>query len=109
MFKKSCPWCAERIYLSQLGYKPSAVKPKWFELTRNIQVCPYCAKSVRLSGRGLYWLLLLLPFFIGLFAQLILGKEVLNLSGYKYLLMLIGVLGVVVAFSSAALEKETRK
>lgn len=57
----------------------------------------------------MYWLLLLLPIFIGLFAQLILGKEALNLSGYKYLLMLIGVFGVVAAISSAALAKETRQ
>jgi len=97
------------MYLSQLGNKPSATKPKWYQITRNIQVCPYCAKSVKLSGRGLYWLLLLLPFFIGVFAQLTLGKEILNLSGYKYILMLIGVFGVVVAISSAVLGKETRQ
>lgn len=109
MFKKLCPWCAKRIYLSQLGNKQSSVKPKWFQFTRNIQVCPYCANSVKLSGRGLYWFLLLLPFFIGLFAQLILGKEVIDLSGYKYRLMLIGVFGVAVAFLSAHLEKETRQ
>jgi hypothetical protein len=109
MFKKSCPWCSKRIYLSQLGNKPSTVKPKWFHITRNIQVCPYCAGSVKLSCRGLYWLFLLLPFFIGLFAQLILGKEALNLSGYKYILMLIGIFGVVFAISGAALAKETRQ
>jgi len=109
MFKKSCPWCAKGIYLSQLRNKPSLVKPKWFQFARNIQVCPYCTSSVKLSGKGLYWLLLLLPFLIGLFAQLILGKEVVNLSGYKYLLMLIGFFGMFVAFSSAELEKETRQ
>ena len=109
MFKKSCPWCGQRMYLSQLGNKPSVIKPKWYQLTRNIQVCPYCAKPVKLSGRGLYWLLLLLPFFVGLFAQLTLGNAVFNLSGYKYLLMLIGVFGVVFAIASAVLAKETRQ
>lgn len=109
MLKKSCPWCAQKIYLSQLGNKPATVKPKWFQLTRNIQVCPYCAKSVKLSGKGLYWFLLLLPYFIALFAQLILGNDTLNLSVYINVLMLIGVFGVVAAISSAALAKETRQ
>ncbi len=108
MFKKSCPWCDKRIYLYQLGSRPSTVRPKWFQFTRNIQVCPYCAKPVKLSGRGLYWILLLLPFFVGLFAQLIFGKELIDLSNYKYLLMPIGIFGIVLAFSSATLAKETR-
>ena len=108
MFKKLCPWCDKKLYLSQLGNKPSSIKPRWFQFTRNIQVCPYCANSVKLSGRGLYWLLLLLPFFIGLFSQLILGKEIINLSGYKYLLILFGVSGMAIAFSTATLVKETR-
>ena len=108
MFKKSCPWCSKKLYLSQLGNRPPLVKPKWFQFTRNIQVCPYCANSVKLSGRSLYWLLLLLPFFIGLFAQMILGEEAIDPSAFKYLLMLVGVFGMVAAFQGAVLAKETR-
>ena len=108
MFKKSCPWCDKKIYLSQLGNRPSAVKPKWFQFTRNIQVCPYCANPVKLSGHGLYWLLLLLPFFVGLFSHLIFGNKLINLLGYKYLLLLIGLLGIVLAFLKTVLAKEPR-
>jgi hypothetical protein len=108
MFKKLCPWCANKIYLSQLGNRPSSIKPKWFHITRRIQVCPYCANPVKLSGRGLYALLLLLPFLIALFFQLIFGKELIDISSYRPLLMLSGAFGIALAFLTATLVKETR-
>ncbi len=82
--RKQCPWCSEAIGLNQLGRRPALPKPKWFQFSRNVLVCPYCAGAVKLGGQSKWFLLLLLPSFISLLSELITGHALLDSENLRW-------------------------
>lgn len=99
---KKCPWCNESIGLYQLGRRPARRKPKWFQLSRDTLVCPYCAGAVRLSGKSKWFLLLLLPSFILLLVKLLTGQAFMP----PWLGWGLFVIGACVAYLFAYFEKD---
>lgn len=61
MLNKKCPWCNKKIPPYQLGSRPRKDTYKWFEVRRYHKVCPYCANPVKISGKGLWFFLLITP------------------------------------------------
>ena len=109
--EKTCPWCDKNTSFSRLGQRPSKRKPKWYQFTRNVAVCPYCAKPVKPSKRGQAWLLLVAPAMFAPFAPLIALlfkqpiQEPLFSSPWFFILLALAVIGLVAANVTARLEK----
>lgn len=105
MLKKVCPWCGKKTTLSQLGRRPVKQKPRWYQFSRTVQVCPHCAGALKLGGKALWSLVFVLSAFLSVIGELLTGYNFLELLGAQtigWLLLLIGFAGVFI-FSS--LEK----
>lgn len=101
MFSKVCPWCEAKITLHQLGQRPAKPLPKWYQFSRNVKVCPYCAGAVKLGGRGIWFAVLIAPLFMAILLELSFGiilPDVFYAHEILYSLCLLGFLGVYFAF-----------
>lgn len=98
MFKKTCPWCNEKTTLNQLGHRPVQTKLKWYQFSRNLQVCPYCANPIKLDGKGLWFMLLALPFAVSLLIELLFGYDALASLGVKHIAMGLFVAGCLCTY-----------
>lgn len=99
MLKKKCPWCGEKTVLNHLGRRPLGEKPNWYQFSRSVQVCPYCAGAVKLSGKAMWFLLLLLPSFLSLIGLLLTGYDFLeqyNATTFGWLMFIGGFAGIYV-------------
>lgn len=68
-----CPWCDHELgFPARLGERRSANKPRWYQLTRTVSTCPYCAQPVRPAPSAQRWLLLEFPLILALSAQALL-------------------------------------
>ena len=105
--EKTCPWCEKNTSFSRLGQRPSKRKPKWYQFTRTIAVCPYCAKPVKPGKQGQAWVLLVAPALfaplVELFNQPV--QEPLFSSPWFFILLALAAVGLVTAAVSARLEK----
>lgn len=100
MLKKPCPWCNEKVSNFQVGNRPRQSKSRWYQLS-NVQVCPFCSKPIRKTGKGWYGLLGFMPGVLGLTAQMYFGKESVDVMPYMplfYACMFAGFL-IVVTFT----------
>ena len=99
MLKKICPWCGNKATLSQLGRRPVKQKPKWFQFSKSVQVCPYCAGAVKPGGKALWFLVLALPTFLSVLGELFIGIDFLGelqVKNIGWVLLFIGFCGVYV-------------
>ena len=95
MLGKKCPWCNEKISISQLGSRPAKPLPKWYQFSRNIRVCPYCAGAVKPGGKGLWFLVLCAPLFISYAIEIFMGINpyvVKYMQESVWVLFLVGML-----------------
>ncbi len=96
MLKKTCPWCLERATLNQLGRRPVQKNYKWYQFSRTLQVCPYCAGAVKLGGKAIWFMLLALPVVLSIVVEMFSGinlLESLGLAGIGWGLFWAGCLG----------------
>ena len=64
MLRKECPWCHNPIAMRLLGQRPTKLKFVWYQFTKYVKVCPYCANPVKPGGKpAKQCLFLLLPLF----------------------------------------------
>ena len=99
MLEKKCPWCSKRTTLRQLGRRPVKQKPKWFQFSKSVQVCPYCAGAVKAGGKARWFFVLALPSFLSVMGELFIGFDLLgelNATSIGWALLLIGFCGVYV-------------
>ncbi len=50
MLRKECPWCHNPIAMRLLGQRPTKLKYAWYQFTKYVKVCPYCANPVKPGG-----------------------------------------------------------
>ena len=81
MIKKSCPWCFEKTTLNQLGRRPVQKNDKWYQFSKSVQVCPYCAGPVKLGGNAIWFMALTAPIFLSVLIELLTGFNVLDRLG----------------------------
>lgn len=103
MFKKYCPWCNEEITPHQLGIRKQ--KCKWYRITMNIQVCPYCNNPIKLDAKSMHWLFLMLPLFVYSIIQLVFGKEIFPESPYQEIGCVLAVIGFLRCFFLGKYER----
>ncbi len=108
MLIKKCPWCENKISPYQLGKRLSAVKPKWYQFTVYLQVCPYCNNPVKLAGKGIYGLILVLPVFLALPLEAIIGKSNFNANDFKYVSFGLGTIGILIFLLTTVYQKDNR-
>lgn len=108
MFDKSCPWCHQTISFRQLGRRPYKTKPKWYGITREQQVCPYCANAVKLAGKSLWFVGLTAPLLLVNFLQMFMGKAVINANTYNPYLLILAIIGILIAFSLSRFDKDDK-
>lgn len=106
MFAKTCPWCDKRIgWLANLGQRPVPERPKWYELSRTVAVCPFCSKPVKLSKKGQVWILLAFPMLLYP-ASTVVFKWNFEVSDPIFLaLLVLGVAGGIAMGFLSKLEK----
>jgi len=105
VFKKECPWCLEKVSFKQLGSRPVEQKPKWYQFSISVQVCPYCAGAVKVGGKGLWFLILAVPSFLSIIIELVFKYNFMaefNLSSISWTLLALGFGG---AYLFTKLEK----
>lgn len=96
MLKKTCPWCDEKATINQLGRRPIQKSPKWYQFSRSVQVCPYCAGAIKLGGKAFWFLVLALPSFLSFLMEIFVGFDLLDnlgATGIGWVLFLIGCVG----------------
>lgn len=81
MLKKTCPWCGEKPTFNQLGFRPVLAKPKWYQFSRTVRVCPYCAGAVKLGGNSTWFMLLALPSLVSFLIYVFTGYDALDELG----------------------------
>lgn len=108
MFKKSCPWCSQSISFRQLGRRPYKTKPKWYGITREQQVCPYCANAVKLAGKSLGFVILVAPLLAVNLLQMFMGKDFINANTYNPYLLTLAIIGILIAFFLSRFDKDEK-
>ena len=96
MLKKICPWCGEKTTLNQLGRRPVKKKPQWYEFSRSVRVCPYCAGAVKPGGKSMWFVVLALPAFMSFMIDSFTGFNVLkelDAETAGWVLFLLGCIG----------------
>jgi len=99
MIHKTCPWCENKMTLNQLGSRPKDQINKWYQFSRNIKVCPYCAEPVKLGGSAMKLVYLIIPIFGFTFLEVFFE---ISLANYWYIgeitwgLAVIGLIGVYI-------------
>ena len=96
MLKKTCPWCGEKATFNQLGFRPVQKTPKWYQFSRNVKVCPYCAGAIKLGGKAIWFMVLALPLFLSFLIESFMGFDVMENLGatdISWLLFSIGCIG----------------
>lgn len=99
MLKKICPWCGEKTTFNQLGYRSAQKNSKWYQFSRNVRVCPYCAGAVKPGGKAIWFLVFVLPSFISIIVDLFTGFDFLarfNFTAISWVLVMIGFGGLYV-------------
>lgn len=108
MFSKSCPWCNQPISIRQLGRRPYKTKPKWYGITREQQVCPYCANAVKLAGKSLRLVILVVPLLAVNFLQIFMGKNFIDANTYNPYLLILAIVGILIAFFLSRFDKDEK-
>ena len=111
--KLDCPWCGKDVGSPRnLGTRPSDTGPKWYQFTlsersviRPASVCPYCSNPVKTSQRSQRWILLIVPFVLAWFAELLTIPASYVPTWAMWALGVLGVIGVVLARARMRLEK----
>ena len=87
MLDKPCPWCGEKISGVNFGKTPHLElrlrkeKPKWYQFTKSVLICPHCKKCVKTKhDNDRYSALLVAPFFILIFIQIFTQSEIINIT-----------------------------
>lgn len=96
MLKKTCPWCGEKPTFNQLGRRPIHNDPKWYQFSRSVRVCPYCAGAVKLGGKAIWFMVLALPSSLSLLIEMFTGFDALGELGATnvgWMLFLVGCIG----------------
>lgn len=89
-----------------VGNRPRAINPKWYGLTRNLQVCPYCCNGVKLGGKAMYGLLAFLPVFLLFPMELVIRTEIIDTTRFRWLLFLLAAGGFMFAMFFSIFEKD---
>lgn len=106
MLKKPCPWCNKMISNWNVGNRPRTTKPKWYGITRNLQVCPYCCNGVKLGGKAMYGLLAFLPVFLLLPLELVIGTEIIDTTRFRWLFFAMAAGGFLITMLFSFFEKD---
>lgn len=96
MLQKKCPWCEKRSSPYQLGLRPETIKPKWFQPSRKVKVCPHCSGALGISGRALWFSLLLLPVFTMLPFELLFEFKYSEVKYLSELVFICAVFGFLI-------------
>lgn len=99
MLSSNCPWCGERISTQYLGSRKRKTKPKWYQVTRRTQVCPYCNNPVKINGKSVSGL-----FLFG-FIQAIWDKPILAGYPLKEIGFALAVLGLIISLFTVKYDK----
>jgi endogenous inhibitor of DNA gyrase (YacG/DUF329 family) len=111
--KLDCPWCGKDVGSpGNLGTRPSETGPKSYQFTlsersviRPTSVCPYCSNPVKTGQLSLRWILLIVPFFLAWFAELLAFPASYVPTWAMWALGVLGVIGGVLARATMRLEK----
>ncbi|QSX31439.1 hypothetical protein JYB88_07395 [Shewanella cyperi] len=105
MLSSKCPWCAEKISTQHLGSRKRKTKPKWYQLTRRTQVCPYCNNPVKINSKSVSGLLLFMPLLLLGTSQAILGKTFLADYYLEEIGFALAVTGFIITLFTIKLDK----
>jgi len=111
--KLECPWCGKDVGSPRnLGARPSDKGPKWYQFTlsersviRPSSVCPHCNNPVKTSQRSQRWLLLIVPFILVWFAELLTLPASYVPAWVMWALGVLGAIGGLLARVTMRLEK----
>ncbi|GAA5218591.1 hypothetical protein ACFSJ3_08565 [Corallincola platygyrae] len=98
IFHKTCPWCQNKSKVNQLGSRPALPKPKWYQFSRQVKVCPYCAGAVTFGGKGLWFVVLIMPLFFIVLLELFLGLELQALPYVRSITWGLAALGFLLTY-----------
>jgi hypothetical protein len=100
-----CPWCETTLgFHARLGSRPSQKRPKWYQLSRTVSVCPYCGNPVKPTVKSQLWTLLCAPFFLSLLIQSLLPSTSIPQVVFWSSIVL-AIAGILLYVVSTRLEK----
>lgn len=105
MLEKTCPWCGETPTFNQLGRRPVQKKPKWYQFSRTVNVCPYCAGAVKLGGDAIWFMILAIPTFLSYLVEMFIGFDLLEYLGATSVGWVLLFLGGTAAFIFSVFKK----
>ncbi|MAZ89977.1 MAG: hypothetical protein CL693_20260 [Cellvibrionaceae bacterium] len=105
MLEKICPWCSEPASVNQLGRRPLQKSLKWYQFSRNVQVCPYCAGPVKLGGKAAWFMVLALPAFLSFLTEAFIGFNFLEAMGTTTIGWALFAIDCAAAYYFAVFEK----
>lgn len=106
MLSSECPWCSNKVSTYQLGSRARKIKPKWFQFTRHVQVCPYCNNPIKIDQKSIRWILLVLPLFFIMLARIFLGSDSLPRSPYSEVGYGLAAIGLLVSLFTLKFSKD---
>lgn len=106
MLKKTCPWCGENSTFNQLGRRPVHKEPKWYQFSRSVRVCPYCAGAVKLGGKAIWFMILALPLFLSLLIDIFTGIDVLGELGATNIGSVLFLVGCICTYLFGVFKKD---
>ena len=106
MRKIECPWCSNKVTTQQLGARERKRKPKWYQLTRHVQVCPHCNNTVKIDPKSIKWLWLIVPLFAVMTLRIIVGRDLLPVSPYNEIGFGLAAIGFLTTIFTMKLKKE---
>lgn len=106
MLKKICPWCGEKPTFNQLGRRPVPKEPKWYQFSRSVRVCPYCAGAVKLGGKAIWFMLLAIPSFLSFLVDIFTGFDLLGELGATNIGGSLFLVGCISAYLFGVFKKE---
>lgn len=105
MFEKKCPWCDETPTFNQLGRRPVQKRPKWYQFSRTVNVCPYCAGAVKLGGNAIWFMILVIPTFLSYLTEIFIGFDLLGYLGATDAGLILLLLGCTATFIFSVFKK----
>ncbi len=105
VLKKQCPWCNKKALFNQLGSRPVQQESKWYQFSRSVKVCPHCAGAVKLGGKAVWFMLLVLPSVLSLVIESFTGYDVLKELNVVNVGWVLFSLGCVATYLFAIFEK----
>jgi len=105
MLSKKCPWCEKKVAPYQLGSRPRKDIYNWYEIRRHYKVCPYCANPVKISGKALWFFLLIIPLCLLLPIFLLTDIKLAAIPFVSESLYFIAIIGVFSGLMYSKYEK----